>query len=67
MRQLVKEFMSSNLSRRGFMASMIAAGYSAAAAKSALQSVAPFAAGSGVPEELTRTLLERAANCWPNN
>ncbi|HWP85411.1 MAG TPA: thiamine pyrophosphate-binding protein, partial [Terriglobia bacterium] len=55
MRQLVKELMTSAVSRRGFLTSMVAAGYSVAAAKSALQSVAPFAPGANVPPELTRT------------
>ena len=56
MRQLVKELLKSNLSRRGFLSSMVAAGYSVTAAKSALQSVSPFAAESEVPVELTRNM-----------
>jgi benzoylformate decarboxylase len=55
MRQLVKELMNANLSRRGFLTGMVAAGYSVTAAKSALQSVAPFASGAAVPAELTRS------------
>ncbi len=56
MRQLVKELLTSNLSRRGFLTSMVAAGYSVTTAESALQSVAPFADESEVPTELTRTV-----------
>ncbi len=56
MRELVKDLFNSKLSRRGFITGMVAAGYSATAAKSALQSVAPFAAESEVPAELTRTV-----------
>lgn len=56
MRQLVKELLNSNLTRRGFLTSMVAAGYSITAAKSALQSVAPFANETEVPAELTRTV-----------
>jgi benzoylformate decarboxylase len=48
--------MESNLSRRGFVAAMISAGYSLAAAQSALRSVAPFAQGAAVPPSLTRTV-----------
>jgi thiamine pyrophosphate-dependent acetolactate synthase large subunit-like protein len=54
MQTLVKELLKSKLSRRGFLAGMAAAGYSASAAQSALQSVAPFVPRANVPAELTR-------------
>src|SRR3990167_2226911 len=56
MRDLVKDLFHSKLSRRGFLAGMVAAGYSASAAKSALQSVSPFVSGSDAPPNLTRTV-----------
>lgn len=43
MRGLVVDLIESKLSRRGFVAAMVSAGYSAVAANSALQAVAPFA------------------------
>lgn len=54
MQSLVKELLKSKLSRRGFLAGMTAAGYSASAAHSALQSVAPFVPRANVPAELSR-------------
>jgi hypothetical protein len=54
MQSLVKELLNSKLSRRGFLAGMAAAGYSASAAQSALQSVAPFVPRANVPQELSR-------------
>ena len=54
MQSLVRQLFSSKLSRRGFLAGMAAAGYSASAAQSALQSVAPFVPRSNVPEQLSR-------------
>ena len=54
MQSLVKELLNSKLSRRGFLAGMAAAGYSASAAQSALQSVGPFVPRANVPEELSR-------------
>ena len=36
MRELVRELMEAKVSRRGFVGAMVAAGYSAAAAKTAL-------------------------------
>jgi len=46
MQSLVKQLMSNKLSRRGFITSMVAAGYSVTAAESALKSVAPFMQGA---------------------
>jgi len=56
MQNLVRELMESKLSRRGFVAAMVSAGYSAVAAQSALQSVAPFAAGAEVAAPLTKSM-----------
>jgi thiamine pyrophosphate-dependent acetolactate synthase large subunit-like protein len=56
MQALVKQLMNNKLSRRGFLTSMIAAGYSAAAAESALSSVAPLTQGAQVAPALTRTV-----------
>ena len=53
MRRLVGEFMTGKITRRGFVAGMLAAGYSASAAKSAAQAVAPQAAKG---KELTRVI-----------
>ena len=53
MRRLVGEFMTGKITRRGFVAGMLAAGYSASAAKSAAQAVAPQAAKG---KELTRAI-----------
>jgi acetolactate synthase-1/2/3 large subunit len=52
----VKQLMTGKLSRRGFLAGMAAAGYTAAAAKSVAQSAAPVMQGAQVPEELTRSV-----------
>jgi len=46
MQQLLRDLFDAKLSRRGFVAAMVSAGYSAAAAKSALQSAAPFVPGA---------------------
>ncbi|MBI4464193.1 MAG: hypothetical protein HY647_05765, partial [Acidobacteria bacterium] len=54
MRNLVRDLFNSRLSRRGFMTAMVSAGYTVAAAKSALQSVAPFVPGTEVAPTLTR-------------
>jgi len=56
MQSLVKQLLNDKLSRRGFLASVVAAGYSAAAAKSALQSAAPLMQGAQVPASLTRSV-----------
>ncbi len=61
MRNLVKDLFSSKLSRRGFIAGMVAAGYSASAAKSALQSVAPLAARGGASKAFTRSVTGTGA------
>ena len=56
MLNLVRDFVDSKLTRRGFVAAMVSAGYSAVAARSALQSVAPFAAGAEAPPTLSRVV-----------
>jgi benzoylformate decarboxylase len=56
MQGLVKELLSNNLSRRGFISSMIAAGYSVSAAESAIKSLAPLTQESQAAPELTRTV-----------
>jgi thiamine pyrophosphate-dependent acetolactate synthase large subunit-like protein len=53
MRRLVGELVTGKISRRGFVAGMLAAGYTASAAKSVAQSVAPQAAKG---KELTRVM-----------
>ena len=55
MRELVKNFLNRKLSRRGFLASMLAAGYTASAAQSALESVSPFVSGTELRPDLTRS------------
>ena len=62
MRHLVKDLLNCNLSRRSFLAGMVAAGYSASAAKSAFQAVAPFVPGAEVPPTLTRTVTGTGAD-----
>jgi len=54
MQKLLRDLIDSKLSRRGFVAAMVSAGYSAAAAKSALQSAAPFVQGAETAPSLTR-------------
>ena len=54
MQQLLRDLIDAKLSRRGFVAAMISAGYSAAAAKSALQSAAPFVPGDETAASMTR-------------
>ena len=56
MRNLIKDLLNSKLSRRGFIAGMVAAGYSASAANSALQSVAPLVPGVVAPASFTRSV-----------
>ncbi len=59
MRKLVQDLVTSKLSRRGFLASMVAAGYTLSAAQSALQSVSPFvpgAHGAETAESFTRSV-----------
>jgi thiamine pyrophosphate-dependent acetolactate synthase large subunit-like protein len=56
MRSLVKQLMNEKLSRRGFLAGMVAAGYSATAAESALRAVEPLIQGAEVTPGLTRTV-----------
>jgi benzoylformate decarboxylase len=56
MQSLIQQLISGKLSRRGFLAGMVAAGYSASSAKSAMQSAAPVMQGAQVPEGLTRSV-----------
>jgi len=56
MQRLVQQLLNNNLSRRGFITSMVAAGYSLAAAESAFSAVAPLAQGAEVSPALTRTV-----------
>ncbi|MPY90915.1 MAG: hypothetical protein GEU99_23745 [Luteitalea sp.] len=56
MQELVRDLVQRNLSRRGFLSGMLAAGYSAAAARSALASVSPFVQDSPPGESLTRSM-----------
>ncbi len=56
MRKLVQDLVNSQLSRRGFLASMVAAGYTLSAAQSALQSVSPFLPGAEAAESFTRSV-----------
>jgi benzoylformate decarboxylase len=53
--ELVRDLVQRKLSRRGFLSGMVAAGYSAAAAKSALASVTPFLQDAA-PAELARSM-----------
>ena len=54
MQQLLRDLLDAKLSRRGFVAAMVSAGYTAAAAKSALQSAAPFVPGAEPSASMTR-------------
>jgi thiamine pyrophosphate-dependent acetolactate synthase large subunit-like protein len=56
MRDLVKDIINTNTSRRGFLSGMAVASYSAAAAKSALAAVEPFIPGAELPESWTRSV-----------
>ena len=56
MRELVKDIINTNTSRRSFLSAMAVASYSAAAAKSALAAVEPFIPGAELPEGWTRTV-----------
>lgn len=55
MRDLVRDLMTHKLTRRGFLSRMVAAGYTMAAAKSALASVSPTQAGQATAP-LTREM-----------
>src|SRR5689334_10336804 len=46
MREMVRELIEARVTRRGFVGAMVQAGYTAAAAKTALAAVAPFAQGA---------------------
>ncbi len=56
MRKLVQELLNSKLTRRNFLTSMVAAGYSVSAAHSALRSVSPFVQGTEDAKPFTRSL-----------
>ncbi len=55
MRDLVKGLVDRRLTRRSFLGGMVAAGYTAAAARSALASVSPFVQGGTAAAPLART------------
>jgi benzoylformate decarboxylase len=54
--ELVRDLVQRKLSRRGFLSGMVAAGYSAAAARSALASVTPFLQDAAPSAALTRPM-----------
>ena len=56
MRELVARYLSRNISRRGFLKSMTAAGVSLAAAESILDSLVPLAQAQSVAPEAIRTV-----------
>ena len=56
MQSLVRDLVQRKLTRRGFLSGMVAAGYSAAAARSALASVSPFLEDGAQTGELTRSV-----------
>jgi thiamine pyrophosphate-dependent acetolactate synthase large subunit-like protein len=56
MQRLVKQLLNNKLSRRGFITSMVAAGYSVTAAESALKSVLPLTQAPEAAPALTRTV-----------
>ncbi len=62
MRDLVGDLINAKISRRGFLAGMSAASFSAAAAESALRSVAALVPGSEVPPNFTRTVTGTGAD-----
>jgi benzoylformate decarboxylase len=62
MRTLVKDLFNAKISRRGFVSGMVAASFSPTAAKSALESVAPFVPGSPIPLGYTRTVTGTGAD-----
>lgn len=56
MQDMVRDLVRHKLTRRGFLGGMVAAGYTAASAQSALASVSPFVQGAQEAEALTRTM-----------
>ena len=62
MRELVGKFLTPKISRRGFVGGMLAASFSATAAESALQSVAPLISGADVLPDLTRPVTGTGAD-----
>ena len=62
MRKLVQDLVNAKLSRRGFLSSMVAAGYTLSAAQSALQSVSPFVPGAKAAESFTRSVTGTGAD-----
>jgi thiamine pyrophosphate-dependent acetolactate synthase large subunit-like protein len=61
-RELVWDLLNSRLSRRGFVAAMVAAGYTRSAAQSALQSLAPSASDKEGVLSLTRAVTGTGAD-----
>jgi len=62
MRELIKDLITTKISRRSFLAGMAAASYSAAAAKSALAAVEPFLPGAELPADYVRTVKGTGAD-----
>jgi len=62
MRNLVKDIINTNISRRGFLSGMAVASYSASAAKSALAAVEPFIPGGELSEGWTRSVSGTGAD-----
>ena len=56
MQDLVRDLVQRKLTRRGFLGGMMAAGYSAATARSALASVSPFVQDGTIGTGLTRSV-----------
>lgn len=62
MRELVDDVIDAKISRRGFLASMVAASYSVSAAKSALAAVEPYIPGSDSPSDYVRAVTGTGAD-----
>ncbi len=62
MRDLIGNLLHARISRRGFVGGMLAASFSATAAESALQSVAPLLSAANVPPDSTRTVTGTGAD-----
>ena len=56
MQHLARDLVQRKLTRRGFLGGMMAAGYTAASARSALAAISPFVQDSQVAEGLTRSM-----------
>ncbi len=61
MRELVKDLIDKKISMRGFLASMAAASYATAAARSALAAVEPFIPGTELPAGYARSVTGTGA------